>query len=186
MSGISPQSEGGTSSNAAECFQNYTAPEVFVQGLAGMVNQQDVETVIRSQKYMLQRFEKTNEMLVNCNALSAARYQNALQDFKKHTAMLTEMRKDVDNIFRRIRCIKAKISQQYPQAYEVAATAQRREKSREDDEDEEDQDDSAFRKASTSSSDALTKSKSVSISSPTSSTPPRSESVDIPKASRKF
>lgn len=52
MAGISPQSEGGTSSNAAECFQNYTAPEVFVQGLAGMVNQQDTETIIRSQKYM--------------------------------------------------------------------------------------------------------------------------------------
>ena len=35
-----------------ECFQNYSAPEVFVQGLAGMVNQNDVETVIRAQKNM--------------------------------------------------------------------------------------------------------------------------------------
>lgn len=51
MSEISPKSEG-SSVAAAECFQNYTAPEVFVQGLAGMVNQQDTETIIRSQKYM--------------------------------------------------------------------------------------------------------------------------------------
>lgn len=35
-----------------ECFQNYTAPEVFVQGLAGIVNQGDVEIMIRAQKQM--------------------------------------------------------------------------------------------------------------------------------------
>lgn len=35
-----------------ECFQNYTAPEVFIQGLAGIVDQQDVESMIRAQKQM--------------------------------------------------------------------------------------------------------------------------------------
>ena len=37
-----------------ECsiYQNYTADEVFVQGLAGLVNQQDVESMIRAQKKM--------------------------------------------------------------------------------------------------------------------------------------
>lgn len=141
MAEISPHSEGGTSENV-ECFQNFTAPEVFVQGLAGMVNQQDVETIIRSQKYMLQRFEKTNEMLVNCNALSTTRFQNALQDFKKHTQLLNEMRKDVDNIFRRIRTIKAKLASQYPQEYEAAASIQRREKNQDKEGDEDDDDDS--------------------------------------------
>lgn len=33
-------------------FQNYTAPEVFVQGLAGIVNQGDVEELILAQKQM--------------------------------------------------------------------------------------------------------------------------------------
>jgi len=33
-------------------YQNYTASEVFVQGLAGVVNQQDVEAMIRAQKKM--------------------------------------------------------------------------------------------------------------------------------------
>jgi hypothetical protein len=42
----------GARSPNVECFQNYTSPEVFIQGLAGMVNQQDAETIIRSQKYM--------------------------------------------------------------------------------------------------------------------------------------
>ena len=40
--------------NDLECsiYQNYTASEVFVQGLAGIVNQQDVEAMIRAQKKM--------------------------------------------------------------------------------------------------------------------------------------
>lgn len=38
--------------NHFECYQNYTAPEVFVQGLAGIVNQADVELMIRAQKQM--------------------------------------------------------------------------------------------------------------------------------------
>ena len=35
-----------------ECFQNFTPPEVFVQGLAGFIQQQDVEAMIRAQKQM--------------------------------------------------------------------------------------------------------------------------------------
>lgn len=35
-----------------ECYQNYTAPEVFAQGLAGIVNQGDVEIIVRAQKQM--------------------------------------------------------------------------------------------------------------------------------------
>lgn len=40
--------------DAMECsiYQNYSASEVFVQGLAGVVNQQDVEAMIRAQKKM--------------------------------------------------------------------------------------------------------------------------------------
>nr|CAG4638701.1 EOG090X0CBU [Cyclestheria hislopi] len=103
-----------------ECFQNFTAPEVFVQGLAGLVNQHDVESMIRAQKQMLQRFEKTNEMLVNCNALSQAHLQKATQEFKKHIQLLNDMKKDLDNIFKRIRVLKSKVAGQYPQAYKEA------------------------------------------------------------------
>lgn len=48
MAENTPESELGS----IECFQNYTAPEVFIQGLAGIVNQQDVESMIRAQKQM--------------------------------------------------------------------------------------------------------------------------------------
>lgn len=136
-----PESEFSNSN--FECFQNYTAPEVFIQGLAGIVNQGDVELMIRAQKQMyvllykkyinqtylyifsnnsnrLQRFEKTNEMLLNCNALSVSRMKTAGEDFKKHTKLLNEMKKDLDYIFKKIRAIQAKVSTQYPDAFAEA------------------------------------------------------------------
>ncbi|XP_037934961.1 kxDL motif-containing protein CG10681 [Teleopsis dalmanni] len=105
---------------SVDAFPNYTAAETFVQGFAGLVNQGDVETIIRAQKQMLQRFEKTNEMLLNCNALSQSRLKGANDDFKKHVKVLTDMKKDLDYIFRKIRIIKQKLNQQYPTAYAEA------------------------------------------------------------------
>ncbi|VVC96858.1 kxDL motif-containing protein CG10681 [Leptidea sinapis] len=106
-----------------ECFQNYSAPEVFVQGLAGIVDQSDVEMIIRAQKTMLQRFEKTTEMLTNCNQLSASRFRAASTEFKKHTQLLLDMKKDLEYIFKKIRAIKTKLSTQYPEAYKIAIEA---------------------------------------------------------------
>jgi hypothetical protein len=56
-------------------------------------------------------------MLTNCNQLSINRLKSAGSEFKKHTAILVEMKKDLDYIFKKIRIIKNKLSQQYPQAY---------------------------------------------------------------------
>jgi len=101
----SPQSEPQVPSSWLECsiYQNYTAPEVLVQ--------------VRAQKKMLQRFEKTNEMLTNVNTLSQTRLERATTDFKKHTALVVDMKKDLDSIFKRIRNIKAKLAKQMPEAY---------------------------------------------------------------------
>jgi hypothetical protein len=62
----------------------------------------------------LQRFEKTNEMLTNCNALSMNHLKTTSQELKKHTQMLTELRKDLDSTFKRIATIRSKIKVQYP------------------------------------------------------------------------
>ncbi len=87
-----------------------------------MINQKDVELIVRAQKKMLQRFEKTNEMLTNVNSLSATRLEKAQNDFKKHTQTVQEMKKDLDNIFRRIRNIKTKVAAQMPAAYTIASS----------------------------------------------------------------
>ena len=48
----SPEEEEHQPDMECSIYQNYTASEVFVQGLAGVVNQQDVEAMIRAQKKM--------------------------------------------------------------------------------------------------------------------------------------
>lgn len=64
----------------------------------------------------LQRFEKTNEMLLNCNALSNGRLKSANDDFKKHIRLISDMKKDLDYVFKKIRSIKSRIGIQYPHA----------------------------------------------------------------------
>lgn len=51
----------------------------------------------------LSRFEKTNEMLINFNMLSSSRFETTSQEFKRHTMLLYDMKKDLDVVFRRIR-----------------------------------------------------------------------------------
>ncbi|NXA55753.1 KXDL1 protein, partial [Nothocercus julius] len=119
-----------------------SASRVFCSRVLGMVNAEDVNAIIQAQKNMLDRFEKTNEMLLNFNNLSSVRMQQMSERFLHHTRTLVEMKKDLDSIFRRIRwgrergrrapstrrphrrallcpcrTLKAKLAKQYPEAF---------------------------------------------------------------------
>lgn len=72
-------------------------------------------------------------MLTNCNALSANRLKSIGPEFKKHTHLLVEMKKDLDYIFKKIRVIKTKLSTQYPNAFEEALRSSLAEECEEDD-----------------------------------------------------
>ncbi|MGH0124117.1 UNVERIFIED_CONTAM: hypothetical protein FKN15_016130, partial [Acipenser sinensis] len=93
------------------------ASGMFCGRMLSMVNSEDVNAIIQAQRHMLDRFEKTNEMLLNFNGLSNVRLQQMNDRFQHHTRTLVEMKKDLDSIFRRIRTLKGKISKQYPDAF---------------------------------------------------------------------
>uniref|UniRef100_A0A3P9CUJ3 KxDL motif-containing protein 1 n=1 Tax=Maylandia zebra TaxID=106582 RepID=A0A3P9CUJ3_9CICH len=103
----------------------HTASDVFCNRMLSMVNSEDVNAIIQAQRHMLDRFEKTNEMLINFNGLSNVRLQQMNERFLLHTRTLVEMKKDLDSIFRRIRLVsttptmtlKGKIAKQYPEAF---------------------------------------------------------------------
>jgi hypothetical protein len=70
-----------------------------------------------SSHFRLQRFEKTNEMLSNCNSLSASRLERATRDFRNHMNYLTDLKKDLEVVFKRIRAIKSKATNQNPESF---------------------------------------------------------------------
>lgn len=98
------------------------AADVIAHALANQVNHKDIQSIIQCQKQVLGKLEKTNEMLINCNALSATRFVVASQDLKKHTQLLFDLKKDLDSVFKRIRFLKMKLSQQYPAAFTACNT----------------------------------------------------------------
>uniref|UniRef100_A0A3B4BGZ8 KxDL motif-containing protein 1 n=1 Tax=Periophthalmus magnuspinnatus TaxID=409849 RepID=A0A3B4BGZ8_9GOBI len=95
-----------------------TASGVFCNRMLSMVNSEDVNAIIQAQRH-LDRFEKTNEMLINFNGLSNVRLQQMNERFLLHTRTLVEMKKDLDSVFRRIRTLKGKIAKQYPEAFSI-------------------------------------------------------------------
>jgi len=122
-----------TSSTSEESIcQNFSASKLLVQDVAGLVSQDDVELIVRAQKKVLQRYEKTNEMLSNVNILSASRLSTAQREFKIHTQNLLEMKKEMERIFIRIRKIKGKLADQMPTAY-LAVVGEREETNKEED-----------------------------------------------------
>ncbi|KAJ8385765.1 hypothetical protein AAFF_G00182830 [Aldrovandia affinis] len=94
-----------------------SASGMFCDRMLSMVNSEDVNAIIQAQRHMLDRFEKTNEMLLNFNGLSNVRLQQMTEHFLLHTRTLMEMKKDLDSIFRRIRMLKGKLAKQYPDIY---------------------------------------------------------------------
>ncbi|KAM8765463.1 kxDL motif-containing protein 1 isoform 1-T2 [Rhynchonycteris naso] len=94
-----------------------SASRVFCSRILSMVNVDDINAIILAQKNMLDRFEKTNEMLVNFNNLSSVRLQQMSERFVHHTRTLVEMKRDLDSIFRRIRTLKGKLARQHPEAF---------------------------------------------------------------------
>ncbi|EPY88318.1 kxDL motif-containing protein 1-like [Camelus ferus] len=94
-----------------------SASRVFCSRILSMVDADDVNTIILAQKSMLDRFEKTSEMLLNFNNLSCARLQQMSEHFLHHTRTLVEMKRDLKSIFCRIRTLKGKLARQHPEAF---------------------------------------------------------------------
>ncbi|XP_032807933.1 kxDL motif-containing protein 1 isoform X1 [Petromyzon marinus] len=94
-----------------------SAPDYVTAQLLGMVNQDDISAVVQAQRHMLDRFEKTNEMLLNFNELSSSRLASMTERFTQHTRTLADMRRDLDTVFRRIRTLRRKLEKQYPESF---------------------------------------------------------------------
>lgn len=115
-------------------------------------------------------------MLTNCNALSASRLKTVGPEFKKHTQLLIEMKKDLDYIFKKIRLIKTKLSTQYPQEF---AEAQRNSLAEEAEEDDD------FKKSDAKKEDTKSNEETASTSETIKSDRDKTETNDNASEKRK-
>jgi hypothetical protein len=65
----------------------------------------------------LKRFEKTNEKLDSFNEVAAGRLQVAVVTFTRHTQLLLDAKRDLQSVFRRIRTLKARLAERYPEGF---------------------------------------------------------------------
>ncbi|XP_025077650.1 kxDL motif-containing protein 1-like isoform X3 [Pomacea canaliculata] len=102
--------------------RNYQDAVVVASSLVEQINREDVNNMVQVQRDMLSRYEKTNEMLINFNLLSSSRYEVTVKEFQNHTQLLSDMKRDLDSIFKRIRALKQRLSKNYPEAFSACST----------------------------------------------------------------
>lgn len=111
-------------SPTSTCSEEFDAAETFASSLMDQIDGESVRNMVEVQRDMLSRFEKTNEMLINFNILSANRFAITSQQYRRHTQLMYEMRRDLDSIFKRIRVIKHKLGKAYPDSFKVCGSSE--------------------------------------------------------------
>lgn len=72
-------------------------------------------------------------MLVNCNSLAQTRFNFVMKDLKTYKQQLNSMKKDLDQIYLKLKTIKQKVSKSYNEEYTLAKNKQSIEELDEDD-----------------------------------------------------
>ena len=93
----------------------------FVERLNGMVNHEDINSILELQGVMLQRFEKSNTQLDRLNDFSRQRYLETVEQFRRYTHILIKMKRNLDSVFRRIKDLKHRLQSQHPEDFMMVA-----------------------------------------------------------------
>ncbi|CAD5223915.1 unnamed protein product [Bursaphelenchus okinawaensis] len=112
--GTSASPSKGSSSESVDSFKE----ENFVESLLTQVDEEAIMEVINIQKKSLERFEKTNEMLLTCRQLTEKRLEDVKKQFTQATQTIQQAKTDLESVFRRLKVIKAVLAEKHPGIFE--------------------------------------------------------------------
>ena len=98
--------------NSTQCFDLGVA-------MKESIRDEDIKRIMSLQKKSLKNIAKTNELLGKFNDFSSSKYDVLQHMFLQHTQLLVDLKKGLTNVFLRIRCLKVRLQQQYPTAFEA-------------------------------------------------------------------
>merc|ERR1711908_54263 len=102
-----------------DCLTDEKNVEMSDQNLTN-VSGEDLAEIDRSQRDIAIRFEKSNEMLENCNAIMENHMAHIGPQLTEHAKTISLLKSDLDRVFSRIRQMKAKIGEKYPDELDAA------------------------------------------------------------------
>ena len=105
--------------------------------MAECVSRPDLDALRETQKDVYARLQSSHRALAGFNEFSASQLAT-LSDVRRRTAMLRDLRSDVDSVFRRMRALRRKLAQRYPEEYAAAEDAHPTPNLAPDDDDEQD------------------------------------------------
>eukprot|EP00005_Dracoamoeba_jomungandri_P006709 CAMPEP_0174262816 /NCGR_PEP_ID=MMETSP0439-20130205/15662_1 /TAXON_ID=0 /ORGANISM="Stereomyxa ramosa, Strain Chinc5" /LENGTH=137 /DNA_ID=CAMNT_0015347799 /DNA_START=15 /DNA_END=428 /DNA_ORIENTATION=- len=99
-----------------------SAASVFAEEAIGLMEHVDVINMLDLQLQTYKKITLTKKNINSFNQYSAALHRNLSASFDAHIKMVIDMKKDLENIFTRIRELKLKLVEKYPETKDLAPT----------------------------------------------------------------
>ncbi|KAK4440229.1 hypothetical protein Salat_0357800 [Sesamum alatum] len=94
-----------------------SASEDISREFKTLVDPHDLDSIKQSQNLVLGRLQDSNAVLSHFNDYSENCFAEVSADFSRNTRLLRSMKSDLDYIFQKLRSLKAKIMETYPDAF---------------------------------------------------------------------
>ncbi|CAI2182833.1 5366_t:CDS:2 [Funneliformis geosporum] len=96
---------------------NEICAEYTMNKMEGMMNEIDLNKIVRTQTSIHEMLESNATSLTSFNDHSHIKYDELFKKLDSHSKTIKEMKVDLEYIFKKLRLLKTKVSTQYPDAH---------------------------------------------------------------------